>query len=75
MILHIIVKTEQFYACCGYSDILSVKLSESVIITVLKSVTRKRLVKTKYFYVSCGYSDIWSVWFSGTVIIGCGGDP
>jgi hypothetical protein len=43
---------------------------ESVIITVLKSITRKRLVKTEDFCMSCGYSDIWSMWFSG-----CGGDP
>jgi hypothetical protein len=50
-------------------------VSETVIITVLKSVTIKRLVRTKIFYVSCGYSDIWSVWFSGTVIVGCGGYP
>jgi hypothetical protein len=41
----------------------------SVIITVLKSVTRKRLVKTEDFHVSCGCGDIWSVWFSESVII------
>jgi hypothetical protein len=46
-----------------------------VIITELKSVTRKRLMKTEGFCVSCGYSNIWRVWFSGTVIVGCGGDP
>jgi hypothetical protein len=34
---------------------------ESVIITVLKSVTRKRLVKTEDLYICCGYSDNWSV--------------
>jgi hypothetical protein len=50
-------------------------VDETVLSTVLKSVTRKRLVKAKDFYVSCVYNDIWSVWFSGTVIVGCGGDP
>jgi hypothetical protein len=52
-----------------------VYVGETVIITVFKLVTRKRLVKTKDFYASCGYSDIWSVWFGGTVIVGFGGDP
>jgi hypothetical protein len=60
--------------CCSYSDNWSVYVGETVIITVLKLVTRKSLMKTKDFYMSCGYSDIWSVWFSGTVIVGCGGD-
>jgi hypothetical protein len=68
------MKTDDFYVCCGYSDIRRVWFSEYVIITVLKLVTRKHLVKTKDFYVSCGYSDIWSVWFSGTVMVGCGGN-
>jgi hypothetical protein len=52
----------------------SVWFSGTLMITVLKSVTRKRLAKTEDFYVSCGYSGIWSVWFSGTVIVACGGD-
>jgi hypothetical protein len=69
------VKTEDFHVSCGYSDISRVWFSETFIITVVKSVTRKRLVKTKGYYVSCGYSDICSVWFSGTVTVGCGGDP
>jgi hypothetical protein len=41
------VKTEDFYVSCGYSDNWSVKFSETVIITVLKSAAKKRLVKTK----------------------------
>jgi hypothetical protein len=60
--------------CCSYSDILGVWFSETVIITVLKSVTRKHLMKTKDFCVSCGYSNIWGVWFSGTVILAYGGN-
>jgi hypothetical protein len=56
------VKTEDFYVCCGYSDNWRVWFSETVIITVLKSVIRKRLVKTEYFYVCCGYSNNWSVY-------------
>jgi phage anti-repressor protein len=60
---------------CDYSDNWSVWFSEIVIITVLKSVAKKRLVKTEDFYVRCDYSDNWSVWFSGTVIVGCGGNP
>jgi hypothetical protein len=68
------VKTEDLYACCGYSDNWSVYVCETVIISVVKSVTRKHLVKTKHFYVSCGYSDVWSVWFSGTTTVGCGGN-
>jgi hypothetical protein len=43
------VKTEDFYVCCGYNDVWRVWFSEAVIITMLKSVTRKRLVKTKTF--------------------------
>jgi hypothetical protein len=54
--------------------IIGVYNSVSVIITVLKSITRRCLVKTKDFYVSCGYSDIWNVSFSGADIAGCGGD-
>jgi hypothetical protein len=61
------VKTEDFYVCCGYSDNWIAWFNESAIITVLKSVIRKRLVKTEDFYVSCGYSDISSVGFSGTI--------
>jgi hypothetical protein len=57
------MKTKDFYVSCGYSDIWSV-FSESVIITVLKSIAKKRLVKTEDFYVCCGYSDIWRAWFS-----------
>jgi hypothetical protein len=34
---------------------------ESVIITVLKCVAKKRLLKIEDFYVCCGYSDNWSV--------------
>jgi hypothetical protein len=48
--------------------------SGTVVITVLKSVAKKRLVKSKDFYGSCDYSDNWSVWFSVTVIVCCGGD-
>jgi hypothetical protein len=44
-------------------------LSETVIITASKSVTRKRLVKTEDFGVCCGYSEIWRVWISETVAI------
>jgi hypothetical protein len=40
--------------------------SVTVIITVLKSVDRKRLVKTEVFYVNCDCNDNWSVWFSET---------
>jgi hypothetical protein len=61
--------------CAVATVIFGVRISETIIITVLKSVMRKRLVKTKDFCGSCGYSDIWRVWFSGTVIVGCGGDP
>jgi hypothetical protein len=43
------VKTEDFYVCCGYSDVWRVWFNETVIITVLKSIARKRLVKTKDF--------------------------
>jgi hypothetical protein len=68
-----LLKTED-YVCCGCSDIWRVQFSESAIITMLKSVTRKRQVKTEDFYVSCGYSVFWNVWFSGTVIVGCCGD-
>jgi hypothetical protein len=49
--------------------------SETVIITVLKPVAKKRLVKTKDIYVDCDYNDNWNVWFGGTVVVGCGGDP
>jgi hypothetical protein len=62
-----LVKTEDFYVCCGYSDNWRVWFSESAIITVLKLVTRKCVVKTEEFYVSCGNSDIWSLGFSGTI--------
>jgi hypothetical protein len=60
---------------CDYSHNWSVWFNETVIITVLKSVARKRMVKSKHFYVSCDYNDNWSVWFSGTVVVGYGGDP
>jgi hypothetical protein len=63
------VKTENLNVSCDYSDDWSVYFSETVIITVLKSVAKKRLVKTENLYVRCDYSDIWSVWFSETVII------
>jgi hypothetical protein len=43
--------------------IFGVYNSVSVIITVLKSVTRKHLVTAEDFYVCCGYSDNWRVWF------------
>jgi hypothetical protein len=33
----------------------------SVIITVFKSIAKKRIVKTEGFYVRRVYSDIWSV--------------
>jgi phage anti-repressor protein len=66
--------TKDFSVSCDYSENWSVWFSEAVIITVLKSVAKKRLVKTKDLYVSCDYSDNWSVWFIWTVIVGCGGD-
>jgi hypothetical protein len=66
---------QKTFMCAVVTVIFWVYNSVSVIIIVLKSVTRKRLLKTEDFYVSCGYSDIWSVWFSGTVIVGCDGDP
>jgi phage anti-repressor protein len=69
------VKTKDFSVSCDYSNNWSVWFSETVIITVLKSVAGKRLVKTKDFSVICDYSDNWSVWFSGTVTVGSGGDP
>jgi hypothetical protein len=46
--------------------------SETIVITVLKSVARKHLVKTEDFYVRCDHNDNWSVWFNATVIVGCG---
>jgi hypothetical protein len=61
--------------CAVVTVIFGMHNSVSVIITVLKAVSRKCLVKTEDFYVDCGYSDIWSVWFSGTVVVGSGGDP
>jgi hypothetical protein len=70
-----LVKAEEFYVDCDYSDNWCVKFSETVLITVLKYVARKRLLKTKYFYVICEYNDNWSVWLSGTFVIGYGGDP
>jgi hypothetical protein len=57
-----------------YIENWSVSFSETLIITALKSVARKRLVKIKDFYVSSDHSDNWSVWFTGTVIVGCCGD-
>jgi hypothetical protein len=63
------VKKKEFDVSCDYSDNLSVWFSEIVIITVLKSVARKRLVKTEDFYVSCDHTDNWSVWYRETVII------
>jgi phage anti-repressor protein len=68
------MKTEDFYVSCDYSDNWSVWFSETVIITVLKPVAKKRLVKTKDVYVRYDYSDNWSMWFSGTDIVGRGGD-
>jgi hypothetical protein len=59
----------QLFVSCDYSDNWNVWFSGTVIITVLKSVVKKRLVKTKHFNVSCDYSVKWSVWFSETVII------
>jgi hypothetical protein len=44
-----------------FDSYLKIYFSETVIITVLKSVARKRVVKTKDFYVNCVYCDIWSV--------------
>jgi hypothetical protein len=55
------VKTEDFYVSRGYSANWSVWLSKTVIITVLKSVAKKRQVKKQDLYVSCDYSDDWSV--------------
>jgi phage anti-repressor protein len=49
--------------------VIGVWFIETVIITVLKSVAKKRIVKTKDLSVSCDYSDNSSVWFSETVII------
>jgi hypothetical protein len=45
-----LVKTEDFYVWCGYSDNWSVYVGKTVI-TVLKSVARKRLVKTEIFLI------------------------
>jgi hypothetical protein len=59
--------------CCAIEE--EEEVGETVIITVLNSVTRQRLMKTEDFYVSCGYNDIWSMWFSGSVIVGCVVDP
>jgi hypothetical protein len=56
-----LVKIEDSYVRCDYSDNWSVWFSEIVIITVLKPVAKKRLVKTKGLYVSCGYSGISGV--------------
>jgi hypothetical protein len=53
------VKTENFYVSCDYSDNWSVWFSETVIITVLKSVAKKRQMKTEDFYVSYDYIDDW----------------
>jgi hypothetical protein len=39
------MKTEDFYVSYAYSDNWSVWFSETVIITVLKSVAKKRLVE------------------------------
>jgi hypothetical protein len=61
--------------CCSCNDIWSVWFSETVIITVLKSVARKRLLKTEKHYVCCSYCDIQSVWFSEAVTVACDGDP
>jgi hypothetical protein len=36
-------------------------VGETVLSTVLKSVTRKRLVKSKDFYVCCDYRGNWIV--------------
>jgi hypothetical protein len=48
------------------NEFRSVWFRETIIITVLKSVAKKRLVKTKEFDVSCDFSDNLSVWFSET---------
>jgi hypothetical protein len=40
-------RQSKVYVCCSYSDIWSVWFSETVIVTVLRSVTRKRLLKRK----------------------------
>jgi hypothetical protein len=47
----------------------TVWFSEAVKITVLKSVTMKRLLKTVKILCVCSCSDIRSVWFSETVMI------
>jgi hypothetical protein len=60
------VKIEDFYVSCDYNDNWSVWFRETVIITVLKSVAKKRQVKTKESDVSCDYSVNLSVWFSET---------
>jgi hypothetical protein len=49
----------------------SVWFSDTVMITVLNSVTRKRLLKTKK--TLCVY--VLGVRFSETVVVACGGDP
>jgi hypothetical protein len=49
--------------------IIGVCGSVRLIITVLKSVARKRMVKIEDFYVSCDHTDNWSVWYRETVII------
>jgi hypothetical protein len=51
------VKTKDFYVSCDYIDNLSVYLRDTLVITVLKPVTKERLVKTEAFHVSCDYSD------------------
>jgi hypothetical protein len=70
-----LLKAEDFYVRSDYSNNWSVWLSETVIITVLKSFAGKRLAKTKYFHVSYDCNGNWSVWFSETVLVGYGGDP
>jgi hypothetical protein len=52
------VKTKESDVSCDYSDNLSAWFSGTVIITVLKSVARKRLVKIEDFYISCDHSII-----------------
>jgi hypothetical protein len=44
-------------------------LSDTLKITVLKPVTKKRLVVTEDFYVRCDLSDTFSVYFSDTLTI------
>jgi hypothetical protein len=63
------------FMCAIVILIFGVELSEIGIVTVLKTLARKRLVKTEKNYVLCSYTDIWSVQLRETVILTCSYDP